>query len=640
MEAFKKIYGKIIIDSIYTTITTPKENDESSCTNALLDMATLGNTSRALSFFLYSSKGINDLGNYDECIKSKEQRFITLDFRNPFGGLAFGFCLPSECTAEYFYKYKAPLAELMSEIAVRFKGDYDIDLNLQADHVYFIDPTAEEKVVAKYGFGFVVTVSILGSFILLCCIATYMEINEKFKEEPNSKLGIVISYFGLKKSWNSLVSNPRRGDEELAFLDGFRVLGITWIIYGHVFFIAGNVPSINVESIHEVTRDPTKTFIYNATLAVDLFLYLSGFLLTYITLSRSKGSPKLSPLIFVHRIIRLYPLLLITLGVFCFIVPLINNGPIYYRIYQMAYEYCAELWPRSLTFTVNFRRWDQNCLDNTWYITLDFQLFVLSVFIVYIYSKKKLIGILIPVTIAIGSIITTIALALQYDIWASIAKYNIEYIEEYYEKPYTRAGPYMIGILAGYFFYEYKAGNLTKITNFIKNSLILNWCLYIVGVVGLIALLQALYFVNKEEPPRVFDLLYLAFSRTLFVICIFLISLPVFLGKGSCISSFFGSYPFFVLGKLTYGAYMIQQIPMNYFAYIKRKGIYFDFAHLSMQSCGYILMAYFGAFLTFLFFEQPIFALEQRFLLKKKPRKEVKIEEEIEEDSLQYNKEK
>eukprot|EP00826_Nyctotherus_ovalis_P057538 TRINITY_DN7874_c0_g4_i2.p1 TRINITY_DN7874_c0_g4~~TRINITY_DN7874_c0_g4_i2.p1 ORF type:complete len:350 (+),score=83.20 TRINITY_DN7874_c0_g4_i2:162-1211(+) len=334
-------------------------------------------------------------------------------------------------------------------------------------------------------------------------------------------------------------------------------------------------------------------------------------------------------MIFVHRVVRLYPLLLLTLGVFCFVVPTINDGPIYYRIYQMINEYCGKIWPLVLTFTINFRKWGQNCLDNTWYIAIDFQLFILAVFIVYIYSKKKLIGILIPVVIIISCAVTTTIIAFKYDIWASLNKYNHDYEEKFYEKPYTRAGTYMLGILAGYFFYEYKAGNLVGFTSAIRNSIVLRFICHIVGLGGMIGLLQVLYFINKELPPRVLDLLYLLFSRLTFIFLLFLFTLPVLLGKSSWISALFGNYPFFVLGRLSYGAYMVQQIPMNYYAFMKRRGTFFSFSHLSMNSWGYFFMAFFGAFLTFLFFEQPIYSLEQTFLLKKKPKKKL---QEVEED--------
>lgn len=623
----KHVYSDDIMERIYAIITTPKPNSHSACTEALINMALLGDSSMALSFFLFSSKALNDLGNYDDCVESSARRFITLDFRNLPIAITFGFCLPAACTADYFFEYRAPLVTLMNSIVDQLKGNYAMKLEIKEKDVYFIDPVKETQENKKFGAGFIVLTTIIGVFVLLCCIVTGLEIVGRLKGEPSSGLGAAVRAFGLKKSWNDFVSNRRKGDYELAYLDGIRVLCIVWIIYGHVFYVAKTVPAVNPQGIQKLTVDPTKTFLYNATLSVDVFLYLSAFLFTYIFLSRSKGSPKLHIMIYIHRLIRLYPMLLLALGVFCFITPVISDGPIYYRIYQMVNEYCGQIWYMVLLFASNFRRLEQNCLDYTWYVAIDFQLFLVAPFIVFLYSKKKLLGVIVPLIIIVGCAIGTIIVAFKYDVWASMNKYNKDYEEKYYERPYTRAGSYMLGILAGYFFYEHKEGKLTKFTNFVKNNTVVHWVCYIVAAGGMVCIIQALYFINKELPPRALDLLYLLFSRLVFISLLFLLSLPILVGKGPWLSALLGNHVFFVLGKLGYGAYLMHKIPMQYFAFITRRGIHFGFAHLSMLSWGYILLAHLLSLFCFLFIEQPIFSLEQRFLLKRKAKKTVEEDE-------------
>lgn len=57
-------------------------------------------------------------------------------------------------------------------------------------------------------------------------------------------------------------------------------------------------------------------------------------------------------------------------------------------------------------------------------------------------------------------------------------------MDNYYFKPWTRIGPYLIGIYIGMFYRMWKLGSplSVKIVDFILNSKITKWIMWIIGM--------------------------------------------------------------------------------------------------------------------------------------------------------------
>ena len=584
------------------------------CEDAMLAMFTDANSTSMTPFLMYTGKGINDMGDFDSCQKAGGMRFITLHIRNLPVVLAMGLCMPKECQPSDFDGLKDSIASVMTGIANGLKGNSSIDLTVQPDYVRFIDPIQAQEDEGTFGPGFWITMTVLSLFVLLCIVATMYLSERKDKEKKMP----ILECFDLYKNWNLLTVNPRKDEGDLSIFDGIRFLGVAWVILGHTFYYAADTPSINPDGVEKLTQEYSKAHIYNGTLSVDVFFFLSAFLLVYILMKKSKGQPQVSYQLYVHRVVRFYPGMLLSLCLFCFILPSLSIGPLYYRIYEKVNVYCGHVWYRILLFFDNFRPWGYTCIDWVWYVCLDFQLFIFTPFILVIYSKRRLVGILIPVIVIIINIIVTIILSCNYNIWASTSKYNHEFEDIYYEKPYTRAGPYMIGILAGLLYYEHKAGGglAERIFNKIRDNMAIRGVLYVVGLFGAYLIMQTMYWMNKNiaDLPRYADLLYLLFYRNIFIFCLFLLFLPVMAGKGRVLKMILGNQFFFVLGKLTYGAYMLHQIVMEYYEYIKQRPIFFGATHLYMQFWAYLSMAIIAAFLSYMFIEQPLFNLERLLL--------------------------
>lgn len=615
------------IKQIYQLLMQPKQGE--SCDKAMLNLVGSSGNPALVPFIMYSAKGINDIGDLDNCKKTPNiTRFLSLYIRSlPISQFSPGFCVPRVCTPSSFDNLRAPIAKIVENL---FNGKNPIGsakIEISPEEVKFTDPVKEEEINGNYGYYFSLILLVFFGIVAYSIFATV--IRQLIKVEADQPQGLgkrLLGCFDLYQNWEILTVNKRQDNEELAFFDGIRVLAIIWIVYAQTFGYAQEAPVINPDGINKFIEEPSKAYIYNASLSVDVFFFLSAFLLTYLILKRSKGQGSCSLKVYIHRLIRYYPMMIIALLTFCFIIPVLGYGPFYFRIYERVTVDCEEIWYRILLFFANYRPAHYECISYVWYICVDFQLFILSPFLIFLYCKNRFFGILFPFLIMFGNAAYTVWLSFTYDIYASLEKHNTAYDQYYYERMYTRGGPYMIGMLCAFLYYEHKSGNgefSTKLFGCIKNNVFFRVLLYAIGLIGMILIIQAMYLLNKfsYDISRLLDLIYLVLNRDAFVFFLFVFLLPVFSGKGRVVRKLFGNKIFFTLGKLSYGIYMLHQLFMEYYTYEIQRPIYFGYTNLSMFFWGYLFLSIVASTIAFLFIEQPLFNFEKILFPSSQPEK-------------------
>lgn len=134
-----------------------------------------------------------------------------------------------------------------------------------------------------------------------------------------------------------------------------------------------------------------------------------------------------------------------------------------------------------------------------------------------------------------------------------------DYLDTIYNKPYARAGPFLIGMLVGLLLAEERQWHVTRRKRAVAY------------VVAALLMLLVLFGNYGSQPNRLTDAFYNSLSRVAWA---FLVCLIIVLtsdkrhhsrNKIAPISSFL-SFPFFVpLSKLTYCAYLIHPLVINLF---------------------------------------------------------------------------
>ena len=121
----------------------------------------------------------------------------------------------------------------------------------------------------------------------------------------------------------------------------------------------------------------------------------------------------------LHRFIRVWPTYFVAIMIFWKIAPLVGNGPIWatYPLLAGSCDDLGALW--NLLFIDNFMDHGPSGMDYCfgwgWYLAVDFQLFLITPFVMMIYNKSKKIGLLVTFLLFFGSILTAFILVMVND---------------------------------------------------------------------------------------------------------------------------------------------------------------------------------------------------------------------------------
>lgn len=159
-----------------------------------------------------------------------------------------------------------------------------------------------------------------------------------------------------------------------------------------------------------------------AYFAVDTFFWIGAFLVTIGMLPQLKKASNFTKFYFgalLHRFIRIWPTYMIAILIYWKIAPLLGSGPIWIN-YQLLTNACKNggiLW--NMFFLDNFDDHGPSGMDYCfgwgWYLAVDFQLFLITPFILLAYLKNKKLGLALSFMIFIASIITAFILIMVND---------------------------------------------------------------------------------------------------------------------------------------------------------------------------------------------------------------------------------
>lgn len=156
---------------------------------------------------------------------------------------------------------------------------------------------------------------------------------------------VFLAFSVISNSEKLFAASP---EKSLGSLNGIRVISMIWIILGHTVLFSSSLVS-NIQYVLEyVVGSWAFMLIPGAEFAVDTFFYMSGFLVSYLTLKTLESKKSLNwGLFYFHRVWRIVPPLFVMMLVMWKIAPILGNGP----------------------FWVAFVRQQQTC-DSYWWATL------------------------------------------------------------------------------------------------------------------------------------------------------------------------------------------------------------------------------------------------------------------------------
>lgn len=149
-------------------------------------------------------------------------------------------------------------------------------------------------------------------------------------------------------------------------------------------------------------KQPVSLILRISHLHTDIFLMLSGFLISHSLIKKLQKEEKIKFISEIfNRYLRLIPNVAFMIIFMIFIAPHLGSGPLWPMLINFQSQLCAQTWWRNFLMVQNLMNFEEICMMNTHHIATDFQLSLIGPIIaVFVWKFPRLGGSLI-----VGSIL-------------------------------------------------------------------------------------------------------------------------------------------------------------------------------------------------------------------------------------------
>ncbi|PSN40341.1 hypothetical protein C0J52_17059 [Blattella germanica] len=460
-----------------------------------------------------------NFGNYDECLSVTVHEewgafvgqhcvvsipnIIDVKTKNissfyvPISGIPTGWsvCLPSSCSAqdlENMLRAVTPLNITVSPFLCHNRK--------QQSSFNVLDWTA---------------IVILAILAITCIIGTIYTL---FVENPGTgKKQCWLTMFSWYKNGSNLLTTKSNPDS-ISVLHGVRVFSIIWVVMGHSYEFHSYLPQINYLYGLETIRKWRLLYITNAVLAVDTCFVLSGLLLSYIFMKTMDNGHQFNlPMFYIHRFIRIMPVLVMIVLLEASLMSKIGSGPLWeLGVVNTLQKNCKKYWWSTLLFVQNYVNVENMCIPASWYLAVDMQMYWISpIFLLALHKKPKF-----GISLLTAAVFMGVAVAFQqayfFEDLASGVPTNGKINDRYYQT-HSRFVPWVIGLTCGYLLYrttEWRKKVALHKAKLSKYILLSGWASSIIIFIGVIHWVyhfeQINYVYNAIDSS-----LYIALARPL-----------------------------------------------------------------------------------------------------------------------------
>lgn len=327
------------------------------------------------------------------------------------------------------------------------------------------------------------------------------------------------------------------------------------------------------------------------------------------------------PKAFIQRVLRFWPVYIITILLYWKIAPLLGDGPLYYTLADYV-KTCSDSYWSDLLFFTNFRS-TIYCTGWTWYVNVDMQMFVVSLAILAVYVQRwrysKLLARFLGLSIIVGTVVY-VFIECQVHHYRTFTGAGddpntvADYQTKIYLRPWSRAAPYMLGLLAGIFYYNLQEA--IRRGNDVWIDKIYRWRLAriistVAGILVLVLYIYAPYHLlnGKNEWTQLEHSLYLSTGHIGFAFGVFLMLMPIFLGYSNPIQTFLEIELLQLVAKLSFSSYMIHFIVLIRLACNISSNQYTNSWRVFLCGCSDVVVVLVCGFLVFVTVESPFASL-------------------------------
>jgi len=473
---------------------------------------------------------------------------------------------------------------------------------------------------------------LVGIFVCFVIISTAYEVlarcqsKEVYQQMTSSGIGRVLTAFALMKNWERLRTDSDASDAKaLAPIQGVRVFNMYFVIMCHTCLMLLVGPVSNTEYPENVTLRGVNAFLTNGSLICQTFFIIGAWLVSYqicVIFENRKMTVQHVFLMYLNRFIRLAPVLLLVLGYSTSWARHVNKGPNSYKFAIEDFENCRKNWIWAFLYVNNYVNTPEMCLQQTWTLSVDTQLFMMGMFIMmYVVNNPKKAKYVFSFFIALGIFISICAhYYFDHDIVYRSYPETIHNVyltlpewTEAFVATHNHVPCYIVGLACGFYFHKLHKAKKPFIDGFWKLFIarILVWVLPIAQVLSAVV-----YYQEGSTYTRLGAAIYQGFSRINFGLPIACALLVFCTGKFNVMASVIAWAPFQSLGRLSYSVYLTHSLPLRFKAsYLREPQLVNDYIIFS-QSLEDFFVSYLVGTIICLFFEMPMSAVQKILFVK------------------------
>ena len=582
-----------------------------------------------------TGKTINDLGLYSDCNKVSMASYVYFEL-GAVPMLGIGLCGPSLCEkADYeaiigfllsppsglpaFFPTELLHFPLFREIRSLQAGRrlQNISISPSSISIHYSRAEADDK-WGTYNGGFYAMLVFIVILVGVCGVATGFDLYQQQKEakiqekesiemgnvngeaklngsflsvssehtevsfpssSPSKALQLLLCFSFYTNLCKLLASKPAAEKNALDIFNGMKVLSIGWVVLGHSFlFRITETVVLNIDETPQRMSYWYSAFVYGGLFSVDAFFWMSGVLFAYLAIIQFRSTRGVNwPVLYLHRFIRILPLYMFILFLSWSFSAYIGSGPMWYTFDETQAD-CTKYWWTMPLFINNLYMPNDDgasCLTGSWYLANDMQFFLISPPIIYLYVKESrwagwvLSGFLAGVCVLFSSIVA-------WDLELNVVPASSEdryYMADYYYKPYTRIGPYALGLMCGFIYYSWakKADRQPPfdscayfLASHIHNNRIIRWICYFSGLF----IINILVFIPYDQYSDVSwtkwtrsdNSAYLGFNHTVFALGLSLFFLPILVGHNRLLASFLSADVWTPIARLVFSIFLLHMV--------------------------------------------------------------------------------
>ena len=544
--------------------------------------------------------------------------------------IRWGMCVPRSCDStdlQYFLNItNTYLHNIINDTSLNIAANYD-DVEIT---------TSKTRPLTS---GAVAMIVVCAVFLALALVGSAAEMGEKYlprkseiflldrsSEEPSESSPLIhtnssissslkksleyVTAFSLFKNVKIILST-HQPPSVITSLNGIRVISMFWIIIHHTkdMFYISNAFTNPLYLFKYIEIRFSSQVINNRIFSVDSFFLLGGILVAYHNLREMEKRRGRFPVItyYLHRYLRLTMVYAFVLFFWWTLMEYLGSGPGWQNPVTGLKNGCHKYWWTNLLYINNLYPWElsSGCMAWTWYLATDMQFYILAPLILIPLYHIFRVGIILSIVLLAGTLCTIGAIVGTEDFSARL-DLSRRQLDDVYSKPYTRAAPYIVGLMLGFLLYK-------KVR--INFHWFVDWFIYcamwVVAAGCCFSVVYGLYSsFSTHELTRVENVSYGMFSRFTWSVGVALMVFACHNGYGWVINDFLSMKVWIPLSRLTYSAYLIHPLVVESIEHSLREPVTYTDYTIAVYIVATVVLSYGAAGVVAVFVEFPLSGLE------------------------------